>query len=162
MCWAALPAHWVLSMSQGHRGIQWLGVTGVPPLAGRGSALFSAFDPHGASVVFVCCCGAGGILKPRPYLPGPAGPGPVAHADPAVPVRQLQAAPAGEQLCVHPHPASRPLCDKDTVSFQPPLGACCDPATSKRALHAPEVRPCSSLCAAPLLTQPGAAGRPAG
>uniref|UniRef100_A0A452TIE3 E3 ubiquitin-protein transferase MAEA n=1 Tax=Ursus maritimus TaxID=29073 RepID=A0A452TIE3_URSMA len=50
-------------------------------------------------------------------LQGPAGPGPVADADPAVPVRQLPAAPAGEQLCVHPDAAGRPLGDKDTVSF---------------------------------------------
>lgn len=51
-----------------------------------------------------------------PLLPGPAGPGAVADADPAVPVRQLPAAPAGKQLCVHPHPAGRPLGHKDTVS----------------------------------------------
>lgn len=136
------------------------------PVAGGGSALFSAFDPQGAGVAFVCCCGASGILKPRPYLPGPAGPGPVAHADPAVPVRQLQAAPAGEQLCVHPHPAGRPLCNKDTVSFQPPLGACRDPApvtlrqASGRCTHPRSDR--ALHCAAPLLTPPGAAGRPAG
>nr|KAF6431805.1 macrophage erythroblast attacher, E3 ubiquitin ligase [Rousettus aegyptiacus] len=47
-------------------------------------------------------------------LQGPAGPGQVAHADPTVPVRQLPAAPAGQQLRVHPHPAGRPLGHKDT------------------------------------------------
>lgn len=52
-----------------------------------------------------------------PSLAGPAGPGPVAHADPAVPLRQLPAAPAGQQLCVHPDAAGRPLGHKDTVSF---------------------------------------------
>ncbi|XP_025146283.1 E3 ubiquitin-protein transferase MAEA isoform X4 [Bubalus bubalis] len=53
-----------------------------------------------------------------PLLPGPAGPGAVADADPAVPVRQLPAAPAGKQLCVHPHPAGRPLGHKDTAVLQ--------------------------------------------
>ncbi|KAM7159259.1 E3 ubiquitin-protein transferase MAEA isoform 3-T3 [Molossus nigricans] len=46
-------------------------------------------------------------------LQGPAGPSPVEDADPAVPLRQLPAAPAGEQLRVHPHPAGRPLGHKD-------------------------------------------------
>ncbi|XP_016014784.1 E3 ubiquitin-protein transferase MAEA isoform X5 [Rousettus aegyptiacus] len=51
-------------------------------------------------------------------LQGPAGPGQVAHADPTVPVRQLPAAPAGQQLRVHPHPAGRPLGHKDTAVLQ--------------------------------------------
>ncbi|VFV35122.1 proliferation-inducing gene 5 [Lynx pardinus] len=51
-------------------------------------------------------------------LQGPAGPCPVANADPAVPVRQLPAAPAGEQLRVHPDAAGWPLGDKDTAVLQ--------------------------------------------
>ncbi|XP_070256791.1 E3 ubiquitin-protein transferase MAEA isoform X4 [Myotis yumanensis] len=59
--------------------------------------------------------GHAGLPARHPHLPlqGPAGPGPVEDADPAVPVRQLPAAPAGEQLRVHPHPAGRPLGHKD-------------------------------------------------
>lgn len=73
-------------------------------------------------------------------LPGPAGPCPVADADPAVPVRQLPAAPAGEQLCVHPDAAGWPLGDKDTVSFWQARGPAPAPpfrAWGSRALASP-------------------------
>ncbi|XP_049645694.1 E3 ubiquitin-protein transferase MAEA isoform X3 [Suncus etruscus] len=46
-------------------------------------------------------------------LQGPSGPGPVANVGAAVSVRQLPPAPAGEQLCVHPHLAGWPLCYQD-------------------------------------------------
>lgn len=119
------------------------------------------FHLQGRRVAFVCCCHP----NSAPLLPGPAGPGPVADADPAVPVRQLPAAPAGEQLRVHPHPAGRPLGHKDTVSFTlgvaprvPLLVWGWGPrprflapsfSTLKRALHPPASGPCLNWAAAP-------------
>lgn len=79
-------------------------------------------------------------------LPGPAGPGPVEDADPAVPVRQLPAAPAGEQLGVHPHPAGRPLGHKDAVSFRAAREPCA-------------TRLCPVTRAVPVRAPPGGAGR---
>uniref|UniRef100_A0A671Y6X9 E3 ubiquitin-protein transferase MAEA n=1 Tax=Sparus aurata TaxID=8175 RepID=A0A671Y6X9_SPAAU len=50
------------------------------------------------------------------YLPiqGPFGSSPLEDADPAVPIRQLQTAPAGKQLCLHYHPTGWSVCHQDT------------------------------------------------
>ncbi|KAM9795714.1 E3 ubiquitin-protein transferase MAEA isoform 2-T2 [Neosynchiropus ocellatus] len=47
-------------------------------------------------------------------LQGPAGSSPLEDADPAVPLRQLQTSPTGEQLSVHHHSAGRSVCHQDT------------------------------------------------
>lgn len=124
---------------------------------------FCCLSPAWKGFVVCCCLFLTVPLeypqhRSAPSLPGPAGPGPVADADPAVPVRQLPAAPAGEQLCVHPDAAGRPLGDKDTVSFWrarvpvcPALlslgcvsGVFC-PLASKQVLHPSRRETCALL-----------------
>lgn len=109
-------------MSRGH-GLptQSIQLAGGQPLAGRVVLRPVAFDLRGDA--FLRLLPPEGSQPLCPSLPGPAGSGPVADADPAVPVRQLQAAPAGQQLRVHPHPAGRSLSHKDTVSFRCPLSS---------------------------------------
>lgn len=127
-CAAALPPETAVRPIQPHE--RELGDRGAPrrvsvPGSEGGPGLSLAMGSPG------CPPAAGVVAGKKPLLlsllspvsPGPPGPGPVADADPAVPLRQLPAASAGKQLRVHPHPAGRPLGHKDTVSFA--LGGAC-------------------------------------
>lgn len=104
-------------------GVQAAGAPHCSVAGGRGFV-----GPGPAWEGFLVCCPQ---HRSALSLPGPAGPRPVADADPAVPVRQLPAAPAGEQLCVHPHAAGRPLGDKDTVSFRRARAPACSALLSR-------------------------------
>lgn len=50
-------------------------------------------------------------------LSGSFGSSPLEDADPAVPIWQLQTAPAGKQLCLHYNPTGWSVCYQDTVSY---------------------------------------------
>ncbi|XP_012863294.1 E3 ubiquitin-protein transferase MAEA isoform X3 [Echinops telfairi] len=88
--------------------------------------------------------GHAGLPIRHAHLPvqGSAGPGPVADADPAVPVRQLPAASAGQQLGLHTHAAGWSLghqdpCYKEDGSSRSPDCPVCSRSLNKLAQPLP-------------------------